>query len=201
MPDPTSEDHVNALEKAFTDTVRRWGRAAQTFQPASAAPNPASWIARIVKTMLKLAAKLFGFVRQIVTEGPPALAALLGDLAETLVEEAGGLLEDLADLTGQALETGLGAVLGFIELVKKSIYLVTDFIDKRFPGNDLTAIVRLHLDLIDNLLGQIADLVSPRTGKAARRLRRDMYEQLAAIRVAEGVAPRVPPDTDGDRPE
>jgi hypothetical protein len=200
MPDQTMNDQVDALEKAFNDTVQRWGRAAQSFHPAASPLNPTSSIVRIVTTILKVSSRLFKFLKQLITQGPAALADILGDLVETLTSEASAMLDDLAETAGQALETGLGAVLGFVELVKKTIYLITDFFDRRFPVKDLTDLIRLQIDIINNLLGHVAELVSPKTGKVARRLRLDMYEQLAAIRVAEGVTPHRPVETDGDQP-
>lgn len=199
MPDPTIEERVDALGKALANTVERWGRFAQAANPAGAAAAGVNAIQQVVRAILRMTARVIDLLKRVVAQLPDFFADTLADVTEMLVEEVSQLLDDLANLAGAALEAGLGAVLGFIEVVKKTIYLITDYIDRTVGKNPLTDLIRLHLDILNNLLGHAAELVSPKTGQVARRMRLDMYDQLAAIRIAEGaIALRSIPDPESE---
>ena len=190
MPGPTMQERVDDLGAAFGDAVNRLGRAAEAFSPAGAVSGSASAIFAIVRTLYRQIKDLVRWLRDLVVGLPEAFGELISGATETLIEEVGRILDDIQNLAGQALEAAIGAVFGFFEMIKKMVYLITDYIERNFPKNPLTSLVRLQLDLVNNLLGHLAEQMSPKLGQTARRLRLDMYDQLAAIRIAEGVAPR-----------
>lgn len=107
---------------------------------------------------------------------------------ESMIERANKLLETLLGRAGVVGANALASLLGLIEGIKKAIHLVLDAI-----GNPkLTAPVTIPLDLINNLLGNVAEIVSPEAGAKARRFRSDMYGQLYEVRRARSALVPVP---------
>ena len=100
---------------------------------------------------------------------------------EDLMDGLNDFLDDIGNQAGAASDAAIGAVLGIVEAIKKTFHLILDGL--KLPA--ITGPVELLLDLIDNVLGNIAELVSPSAGKTAKTLRTNMYGQLAAIRSAE----------------
>lgn len=192
MADPSMKDRVEAFGKAWDEALDGFGRAAESFNAAGGVAPGAIAIAAVRRTLSRLVRTLRRWLPEALSELPGIFNDLISDATETLTTEVPAILESLADLAGDALEAAISALLGLFEMIKKLIYLITDYIDRTFPKNGLTDLIRLQLDLINNLLGQLAELMSPKLGQTARRLKRDMYDQLTAIRVAEGAIPQRP---------
>jgi len=126
-----------------------------------------------------------------------ALAAFVSAGIESMIAAANRLLETLLSRTGSLGTNALASLLALIEGIKKAIHLVLDQI-----GNPkLTAPVTIPLDLINNLLGNVAEIVSPEAGAKARRFRTDMYGQLYEVRRARSafVPVAVPREEPGEK--
>jgi hypothetical protein len=192
MVDRTETRRLEEFGAGFEKVIDGWARQAVRVAPMVAAPTPPQVLSRMRDALLRLVGKIMGFLGRLVDLIPVETGPLgeaLGTLLDSVVDVANGMIEDVAGFAGDAAAAALGAALGVIELIKKTIYLVTDQIAKRLPGEPLTDLIHLHLDMLNNLLGNMAELVSPKTGQMARRFRADMYEQVAMVRVAQGAIP------------
>ena len=167
-------------------------------------------------SIVPVATRMLRVIKRLLSKVLKALKRLLGesglvDLAGTIFEGVSDILQDIMDGALQAIEellealdtitdAALGAVLGLIEAFKKVIHLVLD----KLPKNPLSDVVELNLDILDNILGNLAEVVSTGTGKLAATFRTNMYDQLYMIRRARGaqgaVEPREPPGALGNAP-
>ena len=190
MPMPELEK----FSRSFERTLPQLEKALQAANPLGAVTNAVetihrmiAWLSRIAKKIPVALQRLFDVLPNL----PGFIAEELADLTELIDEQLTGLIDDLASAGVDAIEIALGAVLAFFEFIKKTIYLITDFLRKTFGDNPLIDFIHLQLDLFNNLLGNLMEVISPKFGAKARRLRLDMYGQLGAIRSAQGaLAPR-----------
>ena len=191
--------------KELETFARAFEKTLPKLETALMAANPVDAVGSIIQRMMaflgKVARKIPAALQQLfdVLPGlPPFVAEQFADLAELIDGELSGLIDDLASAVGQAVDIALGAVLSFFEFIKKTIYLITDFLRKTFGNNPLIDFIHLQLDLFNNLLGNIMETLSPKFGAKARRLRLDMYGQLTAIRAAQGAIAPPRPDEMAD---
>lgn len=175
-----------AAEKKFADGVGKWAMIAAQ----SITDQGATDIARVIEALRRFLGSnvkaLFTRLRQILDQLDPfGLAQTVGQFVEAgiedLLDDLNKLLDDLLAAPGAVADAVIGAVLGIVEAIKKAFHLILDGI--KLPH--LTQPVELFLDLIDNVIGNIAELVSTITGKSAKTFRTNMYGQLAMIRAAD----------------
>ncbi|MEO1688869.1 MAG: hypothetical protein AAFU61_13280 [Pseudomonadota bacterium] len=130
-------------------------------------------------------------------------AAFVAAGLETLMETADGFLDALfagiEDLAQDGLETGYEMALSLFEAMKKTVHLVLDQLALGKLGEAAAGAAQIPLDLIDNLLGNAAEMASPKLGARARVLREDMYGQLKSAREA-AAARGVAGAPDGEKP-
>ncbi|MEO0680872.1 MAG: hypothetical protein AAF192_10715 [Pseudomonadota bacterium] len=123
-----------------------------------------------------------------VQDAAEAGAAFVAAGLETLMETADGFLDVLfagiEDLAQDGLETGYEMALSLFEAIKKTVHLVLDQLALGKLGEAAAGAAQIPLDLIDNLLGNAAEMASPKLGARARVLREDMYGQLRSARAA-----------------
>ena len=110
-----------------------------------------------------------------------AVGSFVASGVEDLIDGFNELLGELAEGTAAVSDAAIGAVLGIVEAIKKVFHLILDAI--KLPH--ITRPAELFLDMIDNVLGDIAEMVSAVSGKMARTFRNNMYGQLAMIRAAD----------------
>ncbi|MEM6441183.1 MAG: hypothetical protein AAF763_15980 [Pseudomonadota bacterium] len=146
----------------------------------------------LVTPLLGLADALWGGLAEAAGDVADAAGAVIDfvgsgveTLLETGVEFVETLLASVDDMATETLQTGVEIALGLIEGVKKAIHLVLDRIDDSKIGAAVASGPETVLDLIDNMLGNTAELASPALGARARTLRADMYGQLRDVRAAE----------------
>lgn len=183
-PANDQSDPLRGSEAKFAKALGQWSDLAAQTVTAQGLPDVGGVIIRLKEFLLGLVSRLFKALKQTLEPLNPILGNISEIVSETIDNMLDGLiklLEELADAPGAVTEDAIGAVLGLIEAIKKTLHLLIDGI--KLP--DLTAPVELLLNLIDNVLGNIAELVSPKAGHTAKVFRNNMYGQLAAIRAAE----------------
>ncbi len=192
---------VEEFGRAFDGAITRFGTALEAANPAGAVTGAIDTFRRLIAFLRKLAAKIVSFLGRLfeaLPTLPEFVAEQFGDLVTLIGDELTGVLDDLAEAAGAALDTAISAALAFFELIKKTIYLLTDFTRKTVGDNPLIDVIHMYLDLFNNLMGNLAELLSPKFGAKARRIRLDMYGQLAAIRTAQGA---IAPDRQDEKGE
>ena len=184
---PTDPDLFKKLRENFLQMTDGFVDIGQRQMAAQAAiPAPSDLWKRLRAAIQNLVAALFRGLDTFITHLDPvgkaqAIGGLVGGAVEGLLDAANQLISDIQSGLENAGQTAISMVLGLIEAVKKSIYLVLDGL--KVP--QLSHPVEVLLDLINNLIGNMAELISPEAGKAARTFRNDMYGQLYAIRRAD----------------
>ena len=183
-PTKVQSDPFKGSEAKFSKALGQWSDLAAQTVTAQGLPDVGGVIIRLKDFLLGLVAKLFESLKETIAPLNPILGNISEIVSGTIDNMLDGLiklLEDLADAPGAVTDAAIGAVLGLVEAIKKTLHLLLDGI--KLP--ELTAPVELLLDLIDNVLGNIAELVSPKAGHTAKIFRNNMYGQLAAIRAAD----------------
>ena len=180
------KDPFATSEAKFSKALGKWSDMAANTLVAQGASDVAQVVVALKRFLSNLVKSLFSRLRQILGQIDPfAAAGAVGTFVsagiEDLMDALNDLLEDITGATGAASDAVVGAVLGIVEAIKKAFHLILD--GMKLPA--ITGPVELFLDLIDNVLGNIAELVSPNAGKTAKMLRTNMYGQLAAIRSAD----------------
>ncbi|TCP43123.1 hypothetical protein [Rhodovulum marinum] len=200
-----NEEDLKALAvtgRRFGAGLERWGRQAARTAQAQGQPGPAEVIGRIATRLPRIVDKLWRKIMALAEQfGLFDLAGAVGAFAEAGIDELMDVLDDLLgmleDAGTAAADTVIGAVLGVIEAIKKAIHLVLD----RVKMPPVTEPIEIILDMLDNLIGNIAELVSPKAGTMARTFRSNMYGQLGDIRAARAALPaRAVPDKDAEAP-
>lgn len=198
---PTKEE-LKALDETgrrLGAALERWAGQAERTAQAQGAPGQANAIAILRRRLLNLVTRLWRRIMLLAEQfGLFDLAGEVGAFVEMGIDDLIGaleeILEDMANATTAAADVAVGAVLGIVEAIKKAIHLVLD----RVKLPPVTEPIEAMLDLLDNLIGNIAELVSPKAGKLARTFRSNMYGQLAEIRAARALLPF--PETDREGP-
>jgi hypothetical protein len=182
-----------AAAKGFGKLVEGWTGGAAQRAVADGLGETGDVIKGIGAEIGKLGESVWNGLETVLANLDPAgkaeaVAAFVAAGIESMIATANKLLEALMGGAAAAGVNALGALLGLIEGIKKAIHLVLDQI-----GNPkLTAPVTIPLDLINNLLGNVAEIVSPEAGAKARRFRSDMYGQLYEVRRAKSALVPVP---------
>jgi hypothetical protein len=182
-----------AAAKGFGKLVEGWTGGAAQRAVADGLGEAGDVIKGIGAEIGKLGESVWNGLETVLANLDPAgkaeaVAAFVAAGIESMIGTANKLLEALMGGAAAAGVNALGALLGLIEGIKKAIHLVLDQI-----GNPkLTAPVTIPLDLINNLLGNVAEIVSPEAGAKARRFRSDMYGQLYEVRRAKSALVPVP---------
>ena len=89
---------------------------------------------------------------------------------------------EVAATAARAGPAALGAIIAFIEPIKKVLELILDFF---LPDGRTRQIIDLILQFIDNLLGNSAEEVAPETGTRVRRAQYAMYRQVREVNLTE----------------
>ncbi|WP_132542462.1 hypothetical protein [Rhodovulum euryhalinum] len=184
---PTKEE-LETLDRTghrFGAALERWGQQAERTAMAQGAPGQAMVINRLRRRLLVLTTRLWRRIMLLAEQfGLFDLAGEVGAFVEMGIDELLGALEEVLDTLETAgtaaADVVVGAMLGIVEAIKKAIHLVLD----RVKLPPVTEPIEAMLDLLDNLIGNIAELVSPKAGAMARTFRSNMYGQLADIRAA-----------------
>lgn len=182
----TPKDPFAKAEAGLAKAMDGWSRLAIQNVEAQGIAAVGGVIAKLKKFLGKLVKSLFGAIRKVFEQLDPfgtaqALGSFVAAGVEDLIDDINDLIKDILDAPGAITDAAIAAVLGLIEAVKKTIHLILDGIKNPV----LTQPVEIFLDLIDNVLGNIAELISPAAGKTAHRFRTNMYGQLYAIRRAD----------------
>jgi hypothetical protein len=187
-------DLLGDLASGFGELVAGWTEAVAGRAEVEGAPDAATVLRGMGEAVEKAAAAVWkGF--EVVLDGAADAAQVAAAFAaagiEGLISTAKDLLASLARGTKAVSAAALAGLLGLVEAIKKGIHLV---IDKTIRAIDprLATPITLPLDLLNNLLGNMAEVLSPEAGATARRFRTDMYGQLFDIRRAEAAYRAVP---------
>jgi len=197
MPDPDAPD-LDRLEQSFSRCAERWSTIALRSAAANGAPDTvAKTVAALRSLLVKLIHRLFRIIRELFdTVNPFGLLVPAGAFIEAgldeMFETLSDLLEEVDTALGAALDAAVAAALALFEAIKKAFHLVLDRV--KLPA--LTEPAELLLDLVNNVMGNIAELVSPAAGQSAIRFRSAMYLQLAEIRSARAARPGPPPEAE-----
>ncbi|MEY1555990.1 hypothetical protein AB3Y40_10190 [Yoonia sp. R2331] len=187
MPDKRSKDDPFAnAEKSFAKALGTWTDVSVHALQAQGANDVAQTAAAFKNFLFRLLRSFFARLKQVIAQLDPFGAAqAIGSFVEAgiddMLDDFNKLLDDLAAVPGAVADAAIGALLGIVEAIKKAFHLILDGI--KLPH--LTQPVELFLDLIDNILGNIAEMVSGVAGKSAKTFRNNMYGQLAMIRAAD----------------
>ena len=184
--DTEGDDPFAGVEKKLADGLGRWTTLAADTVQARGAADVASVVRKFQKFLFKLVRSLFQKMREILNQLDPfgvaqAVGSFVASGVEDLIDGFNELLGELAEGTAAVSDAAIGAVLGIVEAIKKVFHLILDAI--KLPH--ITRPAELFLDMIDNVLGDIAEMVSAVSGKMARTFRNNMYGQLAMIRAAD----------------
>ena len=184
--DSEGDDPFAGVEKKLADGLGRWTTLAADTVQARGAADVASVVRKFQKFLFKLVRSLFQKMREILNQLDPfgvaqAVGSFVASGVEDLIDGFNELLGELAEGTAAVSDAAIGAVLGIVEAIKKVFHLILDAI--KLPH--ITRPAELFLDMIDNVLGDIAEMVSAVSGKMARTFRNNMYGQLAMIRAAD----------------
>lgn len=182
----SKKDPFEATEAGFSKAMEGWGELASRTIAAQGAPDVLPVVQRLKQFAVKLVKSLFERLRQVLGQLDPfgaagAVGTMISAGIEDLLKSINELIDDLLAAGGAATDTAVAAILGLVEAIKKLFHLILDGL--KLPL--ITQPVEIFLDLIDNVLGNIAELISPKAGKMARQFRNDMYGQLYAIRRAD----------------
>ena len=183
----TGKDPLGAPEAKFTKALAGWSDLAAKNLEAQGAGDLLGVVAKLKQALLVFARNFWEKLKALIANLDPvgaagAIGQIVGSGIEDLLDGLNDLIEDLLNTAGAATDAAVGAVLGLIEVVKKLLHLILDGL--KVPDH-IRKPIEVFLDLIDNVLGNIAELVSSITGKTAKTLRTNMYQQLAQIRTAE----------------
>ena len=179
-------DPFDAAGKGFERLLGNWTELSAKRIAADGQMDVAQLLRTFKESLVRLARRIFDTLKDLIsTLDPVGAAGALGTFVaagvQELLDATNDVVQSLLDAIQVAAANSVAAVLGLIEAIKKSIYLILD----RFVDPKLTAPITTMLDLVNNLIGNIAEIVSPEAGSKARRFRSDMYGQLYAIRRAD----------------
>jgi hypothetical protein len=186
MADATIEDLLGGASKGFQEMLRGFAEAATQRTKADGQIGVPPVLGAMGGALVDLAEGVFEGLSDVLGGLDPegaaeAAAAWASSKIQRMIDAVNGLLGEMLAGAGAAAAGALGAVLGLMEAIKKSVHLLLDrFVDPKAAGR-----VTAPLDLINNLLGNMAEVVSPETGAKARRFRADMYGQLHDVRRAD----------------
>ena len=187
MPaEKTPKDPFKKAEVGFSNAMNGWSTLAAQHVSAQGFADVGYVIENFQPLLAHIVRSLFNRLNQVFDQLDPigaeqGIASFIGAGVEDLLDTVNKLIKDLLNAQGVASDRAIAAVLGLIETVKKTIHLILDGLKNPV----LTQNVEIYLDLIDNILGNIAELISPAAGKTAHRFRSNMYGQLYSIRRAD----------------
>lgn len=188
MADPSKS--FDELNKKFSTAATGWGGIAQASASAVGNQGAAQAIEGLTKVLAGLIDRLFTKLRETFANFNPFpspdplsafLDAALDEMLDTLIEAVAVLRNTAA----AGLDAAAAGLLGLFEAIKKAIHLVLD----QVPNKILVGPIEVVLDLINNVIGNIAQLMSDLAGKLATTFRMNMYGQLAASRAAKSARP------------
>jgi len=183
--------------KKFSGAAQQWGALAQRSAQAQGNEAAAATIGALTEVFQALVGRLTNLLKTTFEDfnpfpNPDPLSAFLDAAIDEVLDGINAILGNLASGSAAILDAAVGSVLGLFEVLKKAIHLVLD----RVKLPNITGPIETVLDLINNIIGNIAELVSAAAGRLAGKFRMNMYEQLAAIRAAEGAKPQAFVDDD-----
>lgn len=187
-------DLLGDLASGFGGLLSGWTEAAADRAEVEGVPDVATVLRSMGEGVEKLAAavwKGFEAVLDGAADAAEVAAAFAAAGIDGLIAAARQVLDALKRGTKAVSSAALAGLLGLLEAIKKGIHLV---VDKTIRPIDprLATPITLPLDLLNNLVGNMAEVLSPEAGATARRFRTDMYGQLFDIRRAEAVFRAVP---------
>jgi hypothetical protein len=181
-------DLLGDAAAGFGELLGGWTEAVTSRAEAEGVPDVAAVLRGMGESVRKLAEKVWAGLEAVLGSAADAaefVAAFVAAGIEELIAAANALLATLNRDTKVIGSRALAALLGLVEAIKKGIHLV---VDKAIRPIDprLAAPITVPLDLLNNLIGNMAEVLSPDAGATARRFRSDMYGQLFEVRRAEG---------------